>query len=167
MPYKAHQEKEIIELGLESLKSRRWFWRLCCMFKIMKNQAPEYQNNLISKFKQNFNSRNIYISSYNSRTEYFKSSFFPAFGAFKQNLLPFIRPLENSIFIIFEPEGLKLLTRLRLGFSRLNEHCFQHNFQECLNPLCMCSLGLETKMPLTTYCTAIITLPFVLVLRIV
>ena len=44
----------------------------------MKNQAPEYLNNLIPKRKQNFISKNIYIPSYNCRTESFKSSFFPA-----------------------------------------------------------------------------------------
>ena len=32
--------------------------------------------------------------------------------------------LENNIFNIFDPEGLKLLTRLLLGFSHLNEHRF-------------------------------------------
>ena len=45
------REKNFIELGLESLKSR-WFRRLCCMFKIMKNHAPEYLNNLNPKRKQ-------------------------------------------------------------------------------------------------------------------
>ena len=153
-------ETFFMELGLESLKSRRWFRHLCCMFKIMKNQAPEYLNNLIPKRKQNVNSRNIYIPSYSCRTEYFKSSFFPAsleewfqldpsirnsetINAFKQPLLPSISPLENSIFNIFDPEGLKLLTRLRLGFSHLNEHRFRQNFQECLNPLRTCSLETE------------------------
>ena len=107
----------------------------------MKNQAPEYLNNLIPKRRQHFKSRYIYIPSYNRQTEYFKSSFFPAsleewfhidpsirnsgtINAFKQKLLPFIRPLENNIFNIFNPEGLKLLTRLCLGFSHLNEHRF-------------------------------------------
>ena len=49
--------------------------------------------------------------------------------------MPFIRPLENSIFNIFDPECI--------GFSHLNKHRFRHNYQECLNPLCTCSL--ETK----------------------
>ena len=40
---------------------------------------------------------------------------------------------------IFDPKGLKLLTRLRLEFSHLNEHRFRHNFEECVNPLCSCS----------------------------
>ena len=31
-------------------------------------------------------------------------------------------PLENSI--IFDPDELKFLTRLRLGFTHLSEHCF-------------------------------------------
>ena len=34
------REKIFQELCLESLKSQRWFRRLCCMFKIMKNEAP-------------------------------------------------------------------------------------------------------------------------------
>ena len=100
------------------------------------------------------------IPSYNCRTEYFNLSFLPALleerflldmstrnpetiNAFRQKLLPFICPLENSILNIFNPEGLKVLTRLRLGFSHINEHCFRHNFQECLNPLCSCSLETE------------------------
>ena len=44
----------------------------------MKNQTPEYLDNLTTKRQQNFNSRNICIPSYNCGTEYFKSSFFPA-----------------------------------------------------------------------------------------
>ena len=63
--------------------------------------------------------------------------------AFKQEPLPLIHLLENFIFNIFDPEGLKLFTRLLLGFSHLNENHFRHNFQECLNALCTC--GLETR----------------------
>ena len=57
-----------------------------------------------------------------------------------KKLLPFIRPLENSLFNIFDPEGLKKPTPLHLGFSHLNEHRFRHNFKECLNPLQTCSV---------------------------
>ena len=58
------REKNFMQLGLESLKSRRWFRRLRCMFKIIKNQAPEYLNNLILKRKQNFNFQNLnFLSS--------------------------------------------------------------------------------------------------------
>ena len=38
--------------------------------------------------------------------------------------------------------GIKYLSRLRLTLSYLNFHKFRHNFQDCLNPLCPCSLNL-------------------------
>ena len=44
---------------------------------------------------------------------------------------------------IFDSFGLKFLTRLRLDFSHLNENRFRHNFQDCLKPLCSCSLETE------------------------
>ena len=34
------RDKMYQELGLESLKSRRWYKRLNCMFKIMNEKAP-------------------------------------------------------------------------------------------------------------------------------
>ena len=30
-----------------------------------------------------------------------------------------------------------------LRFSHLNEHRFRHNFQDCMNPLCSCSLDIK------------------------
>ena len=62
---------------------------------------------------------------------------------FTNRLLSFIRPVQTNIYNIFEPKGLTFLTCLRLGFSHLNEHRFRHNFQDCLNPLCSGSLGIE------------------------
>ena len=41
------REKNYQELELESLKSRRWYRCLSCMFKIMKEKAPNYLKNLI------------------------------------------------------------------------------------------------------------------------
>ena len=58
----------------------------------------------------------------------------------KSKLLSFIRPAQNNILNIFDPQKLKLLTRLRLGFSHLKEHGFRHNFQECMSPVYSCSL---------------------------
>ena len=40
--------------------------------------------------------------------------------------------------------GIKLITRLRLGFSYLGEHKFKHNFQDTLNPLRSCSIEVES-----------------------
>ena len=66
------------------------------------------------------------------------------------------RPIQRAIYSINNPVGLKLLTRLRLGLSHLNEHKFNGNFQNCINPLCSCSLEIEPTSHL--YCTAIIIL---------
>ena len=41
-------------------------------------------------------------------------------------------------------EGLKLLTRMRLGLGYLADHKFRHNFQDCLNPICSCGHEIET-----------------------
>ena len=55
-----------------------------------------------------------------------------------------IRPLAAPVYNIHNPLGLKLLTRLRLGLSHLNDHRFNHNFENCLNPLCTWSLEVES-----------------------
>ena len=67
----------------------------------------------------------------------------PSYSAFRKALLDFIRPTANSTFGTNDVSGLKLLTRLRVGFSHLREHKFKHNFQDTLNPLCPCSLEAE------------------------
>ena len=35
----------------------------------------------------------------------------------KSKLLSFIRPVQSNIYNIFDPKGVKFLTRLRLGLS--------------------------------------------------
>ena len=62
---------------------------------------------------------------------------------FRKKLLTFIRPLENDTYEIYDPLGVRLLNRLRLGFSYLREHKFRHNFADTLNPLCSCSFETE------------------------
>ena len=56
----------------------------------------------------------------------------------------FIRPSPNSIFDIYNPYGIKLLTRLRLGLSHLNEHKFKHGFNDTINPICICGGDIES-----------------------
>ena len=46
------------------------------------------------------------------------------------------RPSPNHVYKIHDPLGLKLLRRLRLGLSQLNEHRF--------NTLCSCSLEVDS-----------------------
>ena len=44
------RDKIYQELGLESLKSRRWHKRLSCMFKILNERVPNYLMNLVPKY---------------------------------------------------------------------------------------------------------------------
>ena len=60
--------------------------------------------------------------------------------------------MQNSICNIHDPVGIKYLTRLRLGFGHLNEQKFRHNVQNCLNPLCSCSLEVETTNHFFLHC---------------
>ena len=71
---------------------------------------------------------------------------------FISRLLSFIRPMQSNVYNIFDPIGLKFLTRLRLDFNHLNEHRFRHNFQDCLNPLCSCSLETEDTKHYLLHC---------------
>ena len=71
---------------------------------------------------------------------------------FKKRLLSFIRLIPSNVQNIFHPIGLKFLARLRLRFSHLNEHRFRHNFQECINPLCSCSLETENTSHYLLHC---------------
>ena len=95
------------------------------------------------------------------KSEYFKNSFIPnviyewnkldpdirssvSYNLFRNTLLKFIRPLQRKTFNINDSVGVKLLTRLRLGFSHLLEHMFRHGFRDILNPFCSCSIEAET-----------------------
>ena len=42
------------------------------------------------------------------------------------------------------PSWYKISHQIKLGLSHLNEHKVRHNFQDSLNPLCSCSLEVET-----------------------
>ena len=65
-------------------------------------------------------------------------------NAFKSSILNFVRPRENSVFVVHDINGLKLLTRLTMNFSHLNEHKFRHNFNDTINPLGPCRKEPET-----------------------
>ena len=69
-----------------------------------------------------------------------------------KELVKRIRPLAAPVYNIHNPLCLKLLTRLRLGLSHLNEHRFNHNFESCLNPLCTCSLELQSTAHFLLHC---------------
>ena len=139
------------KLGLESLKSRCWFRKLCHFYKILNENSPSYLFDLIpnlDRVHQTRHSNNIPAihtrhNYFNNSFNYFKNSF-QKVSIFKKNLLNFIRPCANSIFNIHNPYGIKLLTRLQLCLSHPCDHKFRHCFQDTLNPLCDCGNDIET-----------------------
>ena len=53
-----YRQKLYQELGLESLKQRRWFRKLCYFFKITKNQSPKYLFDKIPTTRTAYRTRN-------------------------------------------------------------------------------------------------------------
>ena len=108
------------------------------------------------------------ITTCHCRTDTFKHSLFPwtiaewnkldlkcrkcTYNVFRNHLLKSIQPLSNPIYNIHDPLGIRLLTRLRLGLSHLNEHRFNHNFDNCINPLCTCTLETESTTHFFLHC---------------
>ena len=86
----------------------------------------------LKKFCQNLANIPSLIFKHN----FFKNTFFPStilewnkldpslrnsasYNVFKNSILKFIRPFPNKIFQCHNAKGIKLVTRLRLGLSRL------------------------------------------------
>ena len=115
------------ELGLEFLKSRRWFRRLCTFYKIRTYNLPLYLADLLHKGTHSFNTRNSEdITIFQSRTETFNFSFFQwsiaewnkldleirnsSYLVFRNYLIKRIRPLAAPVYNIHNPLSLKLRT---------------------------------------------------------
>ena len=109
------------------------------------------------------------VPYFNIRHKFFKNSFFPSAviewnkldsrlrkakssNDFKKNILSFIRPKANSVFNCNSSKGLNFVARFRLGLSHLREHKFKHSFQDSINPLCSCSLDVESTIHYFLHC---------------
>ena len=144
------KEKLYQELGLESLRNRRWLRRLSYLYKIISTKLPPYLYDLIPPLQRSHRYPGCF-KTLRCRTELFRNSFLldsdiknsDSYEMFRKKLLAFIRPVGNSMYGIYDPFGVKLINRLRLGFSHLREHKFRHNFADTVNPLCSCTLETE------------------------
>ena len=126
------------ELGLESLAEGRWSCKIFFFHKIINGLLPVYRQSYISYCGEGVyrtrsaNQKNL--RQFSTRTKIFESSFFSycikewnnfseelrkikSTVQFKTKILSFIRPPKNSIFKIYDINGIKLLNRLRLQFS--------------------------------------------------
>ena len=151
------------EIKFKSLIKRRWRNKLVFFYKTVNRLLPGYLYSYID-----FPSQESYLlrSSLASiirplptRTKSFKGTFFPycinewnklkvgvrnakSINIFKKSIVT--EKKENSLFCIYDPLGVKLLTRLRLRFSHLNEHRFRHGFSDTINHMCACRTETET-----------------------
>ena len=143
---------------------------MCTFFTIKIHSKHEYLLNKIPSSQIHYNTRNTdQVETYYCRTDIFKNSFFPytiiewnkldldvckskSYAIFRNTLLKLGRPNQSAIYNINNPVGLKLLTHLRLGLSHLNEHRFNHNFQNCINLLFSCSLEIESTSHFLLHC---------------
>ena len=125
--------------------------KLCTFFKLKTSGLPEYLFDLIPQNNHLYNTRSLEdVTTFYSRTDAFKYSFFPStilewnklerkirqsstLLTFRNSLLKIGRPVPKPVYNIHNPNGINLLTRLRLGLSHLNEHKFNHNFKDCVN----------------------------------
>ena len=120
------QTKLYNELGLESLKFRRWMRRLCMFYKIKTFKIPEYLYYLIPNDHRTYNTQNLdFVETYFCRTDAFKYSFFPysisewnkldpdlcnakSYSTFRKLLLKSGQASPNHIYKIHDPLGLTL-----------------------------------------------------------
>ena len=142
----------------------------------MTNESPPYLFNLIPVNNNQYFTRSADdIPPFRTKHDFFKNTFFPSsikewnildssirnaesLAVFKKKILSLIRPTPNSVFNCHHPEGLILLTRLRLGFSHLPEHKFRHNFQDTINPICLCGQDVETTSHFLLNCPQYVTI---------
>ena len=67
--------------------------------------------------------------------------------------MEFIRPSTNNIFDFFNQYGIKLLTRLRLGLSHVNERKVKHGFNDTVNLICICGDDIESINHFFLHCS--------------
>ena len=70
------RERIYQQLGLESLRARRWYKRCNSMFKILKEEAPDYLINLIPKIEQTTRTSINRMLTFHPRTDFFSRILF-------------------------------------------------------------------------------------------
>ena len=149
---------------------RRWYRKLCSLYKVFKNESPRYLFNIIPSRNPAYSTRNhVNIPLLKASHNLFKNSFFPSaiiewnfldpnlrnsdtYGTFKNVILKFIRPSLNSVFECHNPQGVKFLIRHRLGLGHPSEQIFKHSFQDLLNPLRKCGAEVESASHFLLHC---------------
>ena len=151
------------ELGWESLSDRRWARRLIVFYKIKNGLTPLYLSEHVPERTEiSLRLRRRVANTSFVRTARYENSFFPytikewknldddikskpSVASCKRHINEFIRPPGLSFFGIQDIPGTKLLTKIRVSFSDLREHRFNHNFN-CGSPICSCGIEEESSV---------------------
>ena len=160
-------DKLFEELGWESLAHARWYRRLCLFYKIMNNGTPAYTRRYLPTFKQNpYDLRRPSIfAEERTNTNRYSNSFYTCCIKAWNNLDPTIGNLpdisqftatvnkakKRHLFGINDRVGVNLLTRLRVDFSDLKLHKFDHKFN-CDSPLSSCGQSSESTVHFFLHC---------------
>ena len=112
------REKLYQELGFESIQQRSWYRKLCCLFKIIKNQSLSYLFQLVPSPNIRYISSNSEnISQLRTKHGFFKNSFSPS--TIKEwnkkdphikksksiSILKFIRPKPYNVYYCHNPRN--------------------------------------------------------------
>ena len=115
-----NRERLYDELSWESMSDRLWFRRLTLFYKISNGLAPSYLADQVPvRSENNINLRSRH--SIPSTTEWY-----------------IIIGISNRF-------GIKLFTKIRVGFSDLRAHRFNHNIN-CESLSCICNSDEETSV---------------------
>ena len=161
------------EVAWDSLSSRRKLHLLRQFYKIVKNLAPYYLNELLPKLSSErthcrLRSRENFTQFY-CRTSRLQKSFFPSainswnsleldlrnsisLATFKAKMRSILFPhcCNNSFHYSFSGRASIYHTRLRLGFSCLREYLFRIN--RCASPFCECGIDIESVKHCFSFC---------------
>ncbi len=148
------------ELGWESLADRRWGRRMTLYYKIVNGLTPAYLFEHVPPEAPR-PLRKFVPKAPISKTQRYDNSFFPycinhwntldsdikyssSLENFKTNIGGVIRPKSGSFACNRNKYGMKLLTQIRVDFSDLRDHRFNHKFN-CPSSLCSCGIEDETS----------------------
>ena len=152
------REKLYDELGWESLSDRRWGRRMSLYYKIVNGLTPAYLfDHVPSEAPRTL--RKYVPKAPIAKTKRYANTFFPycinhwetldnaikystSVQSFKNKVNERIRP-EPSPCCKQNRHGMKRLTQIRVDFSDLRDHRFNHKFN-CLSPICSCGNEDET-----------------------
>ena len=142
-----NRQKLYKELGWESLSQRRIFRRLSTYYSILNDKTPLYLKEHIKPIKTNMTNRfsktffPFCNKGWDDLSENLKSAI--SLPAFKKLYINEFVPPKIGYFTICDKFGIRLLTKLRVDFSDLRAHRFNHRLN-CNSPLCKCLTDDET-----------------------